>query len=437
LHDETILATLALTSILIYCINMTTKTPLWLPAADALALMQVRPQTLYANVSRGRVRARPDAADPRRSLYHRDDVQRIAARTRGRRSSEAVASEAIQWGEPVLPSAVSTVAEGRLLYRGHDASALAQHATLEEVAGLLWACAPPHFDGGAGAAATPQQPRHAMPLQAGLVALAARAAIDAPTRGRSPAVLQAEAAEVIGTLADALLGTRAAGSAPLHLRLAKAWRRPHAADVLRRALVLLADHELNASTFAARVTASTGASLAACLLTGLATLTGPLHGGAAAAVQAMVRSADHIGSEATLREWLAHDRPLAAFGHPLYPAGDARCAALLADTFDLPPAFASLRAAGEKLLGEPVNIDFALAALAAAHKLPADAPLTLFALARSVGWTAHVLEQQASGQLIRPRARYTGPREAPVQTAVAVNESQARSRARRASPSRG
>ena len=146
---------------------MNDKTPLWLPAADALALMQVRPQTLYANVSRGRVRARPDAADPRRSLYHRHDVQPIPARTRGRRTSETVASEAIQWGEPVLPSAVSTVAEGRLLYRGHDACALAQHATLEDVAGLLWACAPPRFEAVSATAAAPLQ-GDAMPLQAAL-----------------------------------------------------------------------------------------------------------------------------------------------------------------------------------------------------------------------------------------------------------------------------
>ena len=399
-----ILAALILTSILIHSINMT-KAPLWLPATEALALMQVRPQTLYASVSRGRIRAKPDAADPRRSLYHRDDVQRIAARTHGRRSSETVASEAIQWGEPVLASAVSTVAEGRLWYRGQDACVLAQHATLEEVAGLLWESAPPHFT---AAAPVPAHPEGATPLQAGLLALAARAATDPPSRGRSRSVLQAEAADVIGTLADALLGPSPSRTSALHMRLAAAWRRPRAAHVLRRALVLLADHELNASTFAARVTASTGASLAACLLTGLSTLTGPLHGGAAAAVQALVRSAAAMGSEAAVREWLAHDRPLAAFGHPLYPHGDARCAALLA-VIELPPAFASLRAAGEKLLGEAANIDFALAALAAVHKLPADAPLTLFALARTVGWTAHVLEQQATGQLIRPRARYTGP----------------------------
>ncbi|MEZ2294243.1 citrate synthase [Variovorax sp. RCC_210] len=420
-----------------------THAPLWLPAADALALMQVRPQTLYASVSRGRIRAKPDAADPRRSLYHRDDVQRVAARTRGRRSSETVASEAIQWGEPVLASGVSTVAEGRLLYRGQDACELAAHATLEEAAGVLWDSAAPGFVSRAHtkalAPATASAPKNTLPLQAGLVALASRAATDLPTRGRSRAVLQAEAAEVIGTLADALLGPAPSRTSslpmPMHLRIASAWRRPRAADDLRRALVLLADHELNASTFAARVTASTGASVAACLLTGLSTLTGPLHGGAAAAVQALMRNATAIGTDAAVREWLAHDRPLAAFGHPLYANGDARCNALLANV-ELPASFAELRDVGERLLGEAVNIDFALAALAAVHKLPAGAPLTLFALARTVGWTAHVLEQQATGQLIRPRARYTGPA-APGPAAPAVSAAPPRAPLRRASSSRG
>jgi hypothetical protein len=200
------------------------------------------------------------------------------------------------------------------------------------------------------------------------------------------------------------------------------------------ALVLLADHELNASTFAARVTASTGASVAACLLTGLSTLTGPLHGGASAAVQALMRNAAAIGTDAAVREWLAHDRPLAAFGHPLYPNGDVRCHALL-EGIGLPPAFEELRDVGSRLLGEAVNIDFALAALAAVHKLPPGAPLTLFALARTVGWTAHVLEQQATGQLIRPRARYTGP--GPGALAAAATEAPTRKPLRTASSSRG
>jgi len=409
--------------------------PLWLSAADALELMQVRPQTLYASVSRGRIRARPDAADPRRSLYHRDDVQRIAARTKGRRSVETVASEAIQWGEPVLPSAISTVADGRLLYRGQDACELAAHATLEDVAGLLWQSAPPRFHA-TTTSTSDAEVSDADPLQAGLLALATRAASDLPSRGRSAGVLQTEAAAAIGALADAMLRTSQPRSdTPMHMRLAAAWRRPRAADDLRRVLVLLADHELNASTFAARVTASTGASMAACLLTGLSTLTGPLHGGASAAVQALMRNAADAGTEAAVREWLSHGRPLAAFGHPLYPAGDARCTALL-EHITLPAEFAQLRDIGERLLGEAVNIDFALAALAAVHKLPAGAPLMLFALARSVGWTAHVLEQQAAGHLIRPRARYTGPLLATAE-AVPISAPPAAARARRASSSRG
>src|SRR5690606_16889305 len=206
------------------------------------------------------------------------------------------------------------------------------------------------------------------PLASALQVLARHAASDPPARGRGRAALLDEARTLMGALADAMAGP--GRGAHLHQRLAAAWGRPRAADLLRRALVLLADHELNASTFAARVAASTGASLAACLLGGLATLTGPLHGGAAAAVQALVRAAGRDGAEVALREWLALGRPPAAFGHPLYPQGDVRCGALLAH-FEPKPAFAGLREAGERLLGEPPNVDFALAALADAHRLPA------------------------------------------------------------------
>ena len=110
----------------------------WLTAAEALTLLGTQPQTLYANVSRGRIKARPDPADSRRSLYRGDDVRRMAARTPGRRREEAVAREAMQWGEPVLRTAISTVTHGRLFYRGQDAATLAEAATLEDIATLLW-----------------------------------------------------------------------------------------------------------------------------------------------------------------------------------------------------------------------------------------------------------------------------------------------------------
>ncbi|EJZ21625.1 citrate/2-methylcitrate synthase, partial [Rhizobium sp. Pop5] len=181
-----------------------------------------------------------------------------------------------------------------------------------------------------------------------------------------------------------------------------------AGDCLRRALVLLADHELNVSTFAARVTASAGAALSAAVLSGLATLTGPLHGAAWQSVGALIEVASALGAEQAIRRTLAQGNHLSAFGHPLYPDGDVRALALLSH-FPLPPRFAEVREIGEEIVGDKVNADFALAAMTAAFDLPREAPIIIFAIARSTGWLAHAMEQIDSGQLIRPRARYAGP----------------------------
>ena len=378
----------------------------WLSAQQALAVLEVRPQTLYANVSRGRIRTKPDPKDPRRSLYNGEDVKRLASRRAGRRAAASVAAEAIRWGDPVLPSGVSTIAAGRLWYRGEDAVRLAQRATLEETAGLLWQRDAIRIDAGAIKLIAPGP---ATPLQQALAALAERAGKDPPSRGRARTVLASEAEGLMATLAGALLpaGARRC-DLPLHQRLSRAWGAASAEDVLRCALVLLADHELNASTFAVRVAISTGASLSAGLLAGLVTLTGPLHGGAAAGVQLLVAAARRLGAREAVREWLAQGQPLPAFGHPLYPDGDPRAQALFAQ-FRISEMFEDVRAAVEEMTGEKPNVDFALAALADAHDLPAAAPFVIFALARSVGWLAHAFEQIATGELIRPRAHYTGP----------------------------
>ena len=108
----------------------------WLTAEEALRALKTKPQTLYANVSRGRIRAKPDPTDPRRSLYQASDVQRLAERHAGRRKTETVAAEAIRWGDPVLSSAISTIIGGRLFYRGKDAADFAEVATLEQTAAL-------------------------------------------------------------------------------------------------------------------------------------------------------------------------------------------------------------------------------------------------------------------------------------------------------------
>lgn len=370
----------------------------WMTAAEATLLLGTRPQTLYANVSRGRIKARPDPADSRRSLYRGEDVRRLARRAAGRRKQETVAAEAMHWGEPVLPTAISTVAEGRLLYRGNDACVLAKESTLEEVASLLWQAQPELQAAGSVAG---------QGIAGAFAALAARAALPAAT-GRPGGALVREASQVLGTISQALAGEPRPNE-PIHDRLARTWGRPDAADALRRALVLLADHELNASTFAARVAVSTGASLWAGALAGLAALSGPRHGLASRGIAALVADTSDArhSVEDALRDWLGEGRSVPGLGHPLYPHGDPRCTALL-ESFELPREYAIYRPAAGTITGDLPNIDFALAALTARFALPTDAGLTLFALARSVGWLAHMMEQIASGETIRPRARYVG-----------------------------
>ena len=378
----------------------------WLTASEALTLLGTQPQTLYANVSRGRIKARRDPADSRRSLYRGDDVRRLAQRAAGRRRQDAVAAQAMQWGDPVLRTGISTVADGRLLYRGYDACELAETATLEDIATLLWQapCQP--------SAHVSLVERDGLP--GAFVALARRAAETIPVP-RSPTDQARQAGAVFSTLAEALAGELRSGEA-LHVRLARHWDRPDATDIIRRALVLLADHELTASTFAARVAVSTGASIWAGALAGLATLNGPHHGLASREVAALAEDVGQALSSTAvaLRDWLGEGRHVPGMGHQLYPEGDVRALALLSQ-FTLPDHFIALQQAAEAITGDTANVDFALAALVAAYDLPKDAPLTLFALARCVGWLAHAIEQIASGQIIRPRAQYVGTSPLPLE----------------------
>lgn len=372
---------------------------LWITAEEALSQLGTKPQTLYANVSRGRIRAKADPVDSRRSLYQADDVRRLAERHAGRPRASAVAAEAIRWGDPVLPTTISSIADGRLSYRGHDAVELSLTADLEGVATLLWQT--PKVTVHAANYVLADRPR----LAAALISLAARVADDLPALGRASPILRIEAADVLSTVAAALAPWPE--PLPLHQRLAIGWKRPAAVEPIRKALVLAAEHELNVSAFAARVTASSGAALSAAVLSGLATLTGPRHGGAWLSVTQLVERANAVGVREAIRGMLGSEGAVRAFGHRLYPQGDPRAKAIIA-SFEAPPLYGLLAEAGEDLLGEPVNLDFALASLAAAFDLPDEAPMVIFALSRTVGWLAHAMEQVESGHLIRPRARYSG-----------------------------
>jgi citrate synthase len=226
-----------------------------------------------------------------------------------------------------------------------------------------------------------------------------------------PETVLPDAVRLVTTLA-ASSAARSAGlpraaALPVHERLASGWGcGPKAADLIRRALVLVADHELNASTYAARVVASTRAPLGACVLAGLAALTGPLHGGMTDAVRTLVRDPGLAGDpEAAVAARLARGERIAGFGHPLYPEGDPRAKALI-ERLMLPRHWEQLVDTMQAMAGLAPNIDFTLLALERCCRLPRGAAFAIFATGRSVGWIAHALEQWREGALIRPRAVY-------------------------------
>ena len=213
---------------------------------------------------------------------------------------------------------------------------------------------------------------------------------------------------------QALATVAANGSArepTIDATLAKAWGVPAAAPLLRAALILCADHELNVSAFTARCVASAGASPYGVVIAGLAALEGVKHGGTTGRIEALWDSLRRTPDlRAALTERLRRGERIDGFGHPLYAGGDPRATQLLAM---LPKsknaAFArELTAAISTVLGEPPNVDFALVALAKALGLPNGTALTVFALGRTIGWIGHAIEQYGHDAIIRPRAKYVG-----------------------------
>lgn len=374
----------------------------WLPAQAALDRLGVARQTLYAYVSRGLLRTQPDPTDPRRSLYDRHGIDTLLQRRKRARGRQAVAASTIDFGEPVLASRITRIAEGRLWYRGEDAIALAATASLEQAAALLW-----------GAPGFPTLPATAAPDDhAGApIARCLRAAAAMAGPGiwaRNTTALHRDAGVLLRVIAAAAADAPVA--LPLHAALAAAWGSDRAgAELIRRALVLSADHELNASTFAVRVVASTGAALPCCVLAGLAALSGPLHGGQTERVRALVAEPGMMQEpRAAVAARLARGERIPGYGHRLYPDGDPRATALLA-ALDLAPAWTALNQAVLDLTGLPPTIDVALVALEQTLHLPTGAALAVFAVGRTTGWIAHALEQRQDGRLIRPRAVYAGP----------------------------
>lgn len=389
--------------------------PLYLTAREAARELSVSPATLYAYVSRGLVRSEP-LPDSRAKRYRAEDVRAL----KNRRAPMAVAARGAEADMPVLDSAVSTITGAGPLYRGVLATELARDASLEQAATLLWDAngADPFASDNLPvmsdamrvvAAATAMQP----PLVRAIAVTALAGNADSRAFNRSPDGRARIAARVMRLVAAAVLGAEPSAQ-PLHRQVARNWApgNPVAEDLLRRAMVLLADHELNASTYTLRCAASTGLNLYDQAIAGLVALKGPRHGGAgllAARLVAELATGDLVGQVA---DKVALGERIPGFGHTIYKQGDPRGDDLLKA---LSAAGADRRLAVEapaaiaEATGLHPNIDFALAVMTRTLGLPAGTETALFAIARTAGWMAHGMEQMHGGALIRPRARYTGP----------------------------
>jgi citrate synthase len=395
----------------------------WLSATEATARLGVKPQTLYAYVSRGLIR-RERPAGSRTSRYARRDVERLAGHGRarpGRAGPEIVVDQAITALDPA----------GHLAYRGWDATRAAVDAHYEQVAAWLWGTTfgpTDHWTADPAGVATAREVQAALPAATPLpdrlrVAVAALRPGDPLRDDRRVAAVGARAGTLLATLVEALppVDPRDAPSSTGSLAR-RLWTRVSPLEpmtrrvrALDRALSLLADHELATSTLAVRVAASAWADPYLLLLTGLATAGGPLHGGASEFVRALLRDAIATDAETAVGRALRDDQRVPGFGHTVYEGPDPRAPVLLeAVEASRPPRDVWRAASGVldvmKGVGGPyANVDFALGVLAEAMRMGDGAGEAIFAIARSAGWIAHGLEEYQHRLRYRIRATYTGP----------------------------
>ncbi len=334
---------------------------------------------------------------------------------------------------------------GRLIYRGYDIHDLARTTTFEEVAHLLWFGHLPNqqelSDLHARFVAERTIPDMVMSTIRSLptktepmdVLRTAVSAWGALSISGKPTIEQAIAATARFPLFMAAFNRLRHGQEPLQSRA----ELGHAANYLylltgeepreehirglNSYLVLLADHGMNASTFTARIVASTESDISSSLVAAIGALKGPLHGGAPSKVQDMLREIGSVEKADTwIRDAITHGGRLMGFGHRVYKTADPRAEELreMAKVAD-PEGFKLSGYVEERALAlldelKPgrrlyTNVEYYSAALMASVGLTGDLFTPTFAVSRCAGWTAHILEQVSNNRLIRPEAEYTGP----------------------------
>ncbi|MER6271857.1 citrate synthase [Streptomyces sp900105755] len=397
-----------------------------LSTRETAELLGVKPETVYAYVSRGQLNSRREPGG-RASTFDAGEVAALARRNR----REAAGSPG-SGGDLSVRTRITLIDQDRYFFRGVDATELAAHHSYEEVAEWLWtgrmirgtAFTAPEATVAVARRAVDALPEHTSPTDRLRVATIAAAAEDPLRFDLSEESVLGAARVLIPTLVAALPVRRRPGhdDGPLAHRL---WRRLTGIDpgdaelrVLDTALALLVDHDLAASTLAVRVAASARAHAYAAVSAGLGVLEGPLHGASSGLAHRMLLDVLDQGTAVTvIADELRAGRRIPGLGHRLYQGEDPRARALFALLEDVPRAEPALLAARDIVATTArhtplhANVDLALAVLTASCGMPATAGETIFAVARTAGWIAHALEEYGERPLrMRPSGHYVGPK---------------------------
>ena len=395
--------------------------------SEALRTLRIKPQTLYAYVSRGLIR-RQRGPDGRQSLYNRHDIAGIRAKSVARSGHGPAAASAAHWGEPLLVSSITEITAQGPRYRDHLALDLARAGTtFESLAQYLWTGALKRVTRWPSPQRIPavvatlteifrrHPDMHVRQLLAEFVLLFAIENDDGNPGeiGRRAQDLLVGMAGVFGFLGQAKayvtsdkpqlvadLIMRGLGIAPTAVT-----RR-----MLNAALVLIADHEFSPATFAARIAAASGSDLYACIATALQVHFGSEFGLRCDRVEQELGSA--LAVKVAAGDWpplLERARTTYGFEHPLYRNGDPRARMLLELALSAAHGGKRARNQAAEHSAYPLTLDEALVLFCQALGMPRGSAGALLAFGRMAGWVAHVLEQRADGVVIRPRAKFIAP----------------------------
>ncbi len=398
---------------------------------QAMKLLNIRRQTLYAYVSRGIIRrfATPGIAT---SLYSLEDIYALVERKAAHRGHAAAAADAMHWGSPIFSSTVTQIDELGPHYRGHNFCDLIAHPNhFECVAELLWS--------GILLDEPVSWKYTALPSECAEVV---NSFLDNPTR---PTILRLMAATTLALGESSSDELRAGNTVELAKRLMFSYIgaigtlgprgqffipsvgvsvasavlqalgcEPTSATIsaINALLITAADHELSPPTFAARVCASASAGLHACIIAAISAHSGYQLGRGCDRIEALVDSFENENEmKKILRQKLRDGFKIPGFNLVLYPEGDPRARVLLdvASRLDHGSKLAATLALvdlAQRESGQHPNIEIGLVALAYALGLPRHSAVALWALGRTAGWVAHIIEQRLSGMPIRPRAQF-------------------------------